>query len=102
MERDKIPVTSAQDRLAAQMPLKEKVAYADRILDNSAGHTELKQQVGELVKSLQGEAGWTWRLSWLVPPVGLLFAGWCLIRRALVRYLRSKGPRPNKDAKSRL
>ncbi|PVF97734.1 CoaE-domain-containing protein [Serendipita vermifera] len=102
MDRDKIPITSAQDRLAAQMPLKEKVSYADRILDNSAGPAELKQQVGELVRSLQYEAGWTWRLSWLVPPIGLVLAGWSLVRRALVRYLRSKGPRAIKDAKSRL
>ncbi|CAG8584183.1 14530_t:CDS:10 [Acaulospora colombiana] len=83
MNRDKIPITSAQDRLAAQMPLKEKVSYADRILDNSAGPEELRQQVGELVRSLQSEAGWTWRLSWLVPPIGLVFAGWRLIHKAL-------------------
>ena len=35
MSRDKLSLTEAQNRLRSQLPLAEKLAYADRIIDNS-------------------------------------------------------------------
>lgn len=90
MERDNISLTAAQDRMASQMPIKEKVTYADKVLDNSSGVVELERQVADLAASLRAKAGWTWRLSWLFPPLGLVFAAWSLASRALFRIHSSK------------
>ena len=38
MARDGIEETAAEQRLAAQLPLSEKVAVADFVIDNSARH----------------------------------------------------------------
>src|SRR5579871_3488219 len=100
MERDKLPLTAAQDRLNAQMPLTDKIYYADKVVDNSAGLAELEAQVTTLAITLGSEAGWTWRVSWLFPPWGLFSAGLALARRALRRSAdqwKGKGP----DARKR-
>lgn len=44
-ERDRLSVEQAQSRLDSQLPLAEKVARADVVLDNSSTHDSLLQQV---------------------------------------------------------
>jgi len=73
----------AKSRLAAQMPLSEKVTYADVVIDNGVDANEsspprLRAQVGKLVSRWRHESQRTsfivlWLLSWLVPPFGLLY-----------------------------
>ena len=72
------------------MPMSDKVVYADKVIDNSAGLAELERQVSDLATSLRAKAGWTWRLSWLFPPAGALFALYSLLARALFRRLAKK------------
>jgi dephospho-CoA kinase len=90
MERDNITLTAAQDRVASQMAIDEKITYADKVLDNSAGVVELERQVAELATSLTNRAGWSWRLCWIFPPLGLVLAAWSLGTRALYRSVGSK------------
>ena len=45
MKRDRIPPEAAQARIASQMPLTEKAAIADVVLDNSSTPERLFQQV---------------------------------------------------------
>lgn len=45
MQRDRISPEAAQSRIASQMPLTEKVALADIVLDNSSNLERLLQQV---------------------------------------------------------
>jgi dephospho-CoA kinase len=90
MERDNIRLTAAQDRVASQMAISEKIAYADKILDNSAGVVELERLVTELATSLRAKAGWSWRLCWIFPPLGLVLGGWSLGTRAIYRSVGSK------------
>jgi dephospho-CoA kinase len=100
--RDNITVSAAQDMLAAQMPLSEKVAFADKVVDNSAGVIELEHQVAVLAASLRAKAGWSWRISWLLPPIGIIFAAWSLASRALLRYLGDRRANRPTAGKSRL
>jgi dephospho-CoA kinase len=46
--RDGVSAETAQHRIAAQMPLKEKLGYADRVIDNQKG----TEQLGEVVRGL--------------------------------------------------
>ena len=81
MNRDGSSRKDALDRLGSQLPISEKVTYGDIIVDNSKSKLELEDQVKRLVQRLEDEAGWTWRVSWLVPPLGLLSAAWTLLCR---------------------
>lgn len=45
MERDRLSETEARSRINAQMPLREKIALADIVIDNSGSIEELHQQV---------------------------------------------------------
>jgi len=45
IERDKISRAEAEERLAAQMPLQEKIKYAHRIIDNSGTIMETKKEL---------------------------------------------------------
>ena len=81
MNRDGSSRKDALDRLGSQLPISEKVTYADIIVDNSGSKLELEDQVKRLVQRLEDEAGWTWRVSWLVPSLGLLSAAWTLLCR---------------------
>ncbi|OCF41380.1 dephospho-CoA kinase [Kwoniella heveanensis CBS 569] len=71
------PLTQAQAsaRISSQMPLADKLTYANSVLDNSGTPNDLTAQVDRLVakwKAQQGgSTGWWWRLCWLIPPVGL-------------------------------
>lgn len=95
----------AKQRLAAQLPLDDKLIYADTILDNSTNLTEraqdqndalqapqwtqnldkstslaLRIQVDRLVNrwvdGYSGVNSLRWLLQWLVPPFGLLAGAW--------------------------
>ena len=80
MDRDGSSREDALARLGSQLPISEKVTYADIVIDNSRTKSELGNHVEGLIKRLEMEAGWTWRLSWLLPPLGLLAAVWTLWR----------------------
>lgn len=84
----------ARQRLAAQMPLHEKLEYADRVIDNSSdapGDGEpphITKQIDalcgewqQLFRSPPGFLGWAF--CWLCPPVGLLWG-------ALVAHLHAR------------
>lgn len=77
----------ARARLLAQLAIKDKLEYADIVLDNSGTQAELEVQVDEFARRLYVEGGWSWRLKWLIPPLGLLSAIWTLIWRR-VRWAR--------------
>lgn len=78
MARDGSAREDAQARLNAQLPISEKVEYADYVVDNSGSVQDLKGQIEGFVAKLRRRAGWSWRLSWLFPPWGLLSAAWTL------------------------
>lgn len=75
------------------MPLTDKLAYADHVLDNSGTEIDLQTQVDSLVtKWRKQSSGWTQKLYWLVPPLGL----WAAIATVGVRWLRFKRKASNK------
>jgi len=72
-------------RLNSQLPISEKVSYADFVIDNSGSKQELGDNIDNLIRKLEKQAGWSWRLSWLLPPIGLLSAIWTLGWKILVQ-----------------
>lgn len=52
MARDRMSVAEAQARIAAQMPLAEKIARADFVIDNSGSEEETAAQVRDLFSRL--------------------------------------------------
>ncbi len=51
-ERDGISLSEAQQRVTSQMPLDDKLAYADRVIDNSGSQAETLKRVGDLWNSV--------------------------------------------------
>lgn len=92
MNRDGSTEESAKARLRAQMPISDKVQYADYVLDNSGTMKDLELQMEELIKRMKSENRWFWVTSWLLPPLGVISAGWTLLWRNFVRT-RRKGLR---------
>ena len=92
MQRDGSTREADSARLGAQLPIADKLAYADHVLDNSGGPRELEQQVDAFVRRLQRDVGWAWRVNWLVPPLGLL-AGLSVLLWRRVRRARKPGRR---------
>ncbi|EJF66191.1 CoaE-domain-containing protein [Dichomitus squalens] len=90
MKRDNSSREDASARLNAQLPIAEKVKYADIVIDNSGTPQELERQIDGVVRRLMEEAGWTWRLSWLFPPWGIASAALTLAWRALRRSQKGK------------
>jgi dephospho-CoA kinase len=89
MTRDNLTQTAAQDRLSAQMPIADKVGYADRVIDNSGDPQELARQVDAVLSALRRKAGWSWRLLWWFPPLAVVMAFWSIVKRnALFGLLR--------------
>jgi dephospho-CoA kinase len=75
------------------MPLTEKLTYADHVLDNSGTENDLQVQVDSLVNKWKKQsAGWTQKLYWLVPPLGL----WAAFVTVGVRWLRHNRKTANK------
>ncbi|KAK7053831.1 dephospho-CoA kinase-domain-containing protein [Favolaschia claudopus] len=85
MKRDGSSREDASSRLNSQISIDDKVHYADRVIDNSGTPEELEAHVNSLVQSLNRDVGWTWTLSWVFPPLGLLSAVSTLAWRALTR-----------------
>ena len=90
MQRDGSTREDARARLLAQLPIADKLEFADTVVDNSGTQAELEVQVDELARRLYLEAGWLWRLKWWIPPIGLLSALWTLIWRRVKRSHRRK------------
>jgi len=85
MARDNSTRADAASRLNSQLSVTSKVAYADLVIDNSGSLTDLDGEVISCVGKLERTVGWGWMVSWLLPPVGLLSAVWCLSWRAFKR-----------------
>ncbi|KAF7354701.1 hypothetical protein MSAN_01383800 [Mycena sanguinolenta] len=85
MARDNSSREDASSRLNSQIPIDEKLKYADRVVDNSGSLADLEAQVNALVQRLDRDVGWTWRLSWVLPPWGIVSAAYTLIWRTLSR-----------------
>lgn len=56
MDRDGLSGEEAKQRIAAQMPVKEKVKKADFVIDNTGFRQQTEQQVKELLTVLQNTA----------------------------------------------
>jgi len=89
MSRDKSSIDAASSRMKSQLPVSEKIKYADHVVDNSGSFKDLEQQVDALLRQLESEVRLTWRLSWILPPFGVGLALWTL----LWRFARRKSPR---------
>ncbi|GAA5954074.1 hypothetical protein JCM8115_003303 [Rhodotorula mucilaginosa] len=80
--RNDLSLSDAQARLSSQLPLHTKLKYADYVIDNSGPVADLSAQVDRVVDRLHRRAGWSWIISWIVPPVGIIRAalrvGWRL------------------------
>ncbi|KAJ9128016.1 hypothetical protein QFC24_000303 [Naganishia onofrii] len=88
-----LSTSQALSRIKAQMPLTEKLTYADHVLDNSGTENDLQVQVDSLVNKWRKQsAGWTQKLYWLVPPLGL----WAAFVTVGVRWLRHNRKTANK------
>lgn len=93
MTRDNSSREDASARLNSQLPIAQKVEYADIVLDNSGTVQDLEQQVRLCLVKLERIAGWSWRLSWLFPPFTLVSMLWTLGWRSVKRSRRqSRGP----------
>ncbi|CAE6363470.1 unnamed protein product [Rhizoctonia solani] len=90
MRRDSSDRAAAQSRVSSQLPLASKLEYADVVIDNSGSTADTDRQIVSLVQRLEKETSWTWLISWIIPPVGLLLAGWCLAWRAVKRGRKTK------------
>lgn len=84
MKRDDSTEDEATRRLNSQMLIDDKLAYADDVVDNSGRPEETKVQVVRLARKLDLAAGWTWRLGWLLPPLGVIFAMFSLLSRRIM------------------
>ncbi|KAG8924365.1 hypothetical protein FRC02_010474 [Tulasnella sp. 418] len=98
MKRDSSNREAALSRLNSQLALSSKLEYADHVIDNSGSLQDLESQVIGIVKRLEKDASWTWRLNWLLPPLGLVSGLLCLagriIRRKYKRNRRRRGEPP--------
>ncbi|KAF6759798.1 dephospho-CoA kinase-domain-containing protein [Ephemerocybe angulata] len=88
MLRDGSSQEDAVSRLRSQMPIAQKMAYANIVVNNSGTREELDVQVDGLVQSLNKAAGWTWRLSWLLPLFALLAGGLAVLWRVAIATSR--------------
>jgi len=74
MKRDGSTREDASSRLDSQLPITEKLPYADYIVENSGSLVELDAETQSLVNKLTRESGGlTWLIFWLIPPVGIFF-----------------------------
>jgi len=73
MRRDGSTREDASSRLNSQLPITEKLPYADHVVENSGTLLELEAETWSLINKLTRESGgFTWLLCWLIPPVGML------------------------------
>ncbi|KAG1756843.1 dephospho-CoA kinase-domain-containing protein [Suillus paluster] len=88
MKRDRSSREDASARLNSQLPIAQKVEYADIVVDNSGDLQDLEQQVQSCLVKLERMAGWSWRFNWLFPPFALVSALWTLGWRSVKRSRR--------------
>jgi dephospho-CoA kinase len=96
MKRDGSTREDASSRLHSQLPIAEKLPYADHVVENSGTLVELETETQMLVNKLTRKSGGsTWLLCWLVPPVAIIFAlkslAWRGFKRNRKRASRSRG-----------
>ncbi|AOY76711.1 dephospho-CoA kinase [Clostridium formicaceticum] len=48
MERDRLTALEAEGRMIAQMPMEEKLSYADKLINNQGSYEDLEKQVKKL------------------------------------------------------
>ncbi|GAA5917546.1 hypothetical protein JCM5296_005709 [Sporobolomyces johnsonii] len=105
--RNNLSLSDAQSRLSAQLPLSDKLVFADYVIDNSGPLPDLQAQVDRVVAKLHERAGWSWILSWLLPPVGivraLLRVGWRLYVKGVgkARRTTTRGERKAEEIEMR-
>ncbi|KAJ8082086.1 Dephospho-CoA kinase cab5 [Marasmius tenuissimus] len=91
MSRDKSSEQDAMSRINSQLPLQQKLDYADYVIQNDGTLEELEAKLSRSVERIRRDAGWTWP-SW-VPPIGLLSALWVLAYRNLWFQIPVKQPK---------
>jgi dephospho-CoA kinase len=57
LERDRFTLEQAMARISSQMPLDEKRAYADYVIENTGSREETELQTREIFSKLKAEAG---------------------------------------------
>ncbi|SCV68199.1 BQ2448_320 [Microbotryum intermedium] len=83
--RNSLSAEQARSRLSSQLALSEKLLYADYVLDNSGPLSDLTPQVERVITKLNQRAGWSWRLNWVIPPLGLMRGLWRVFWRLYVQ-----------------
>lgn len=96
MQRDGSTEADASSRLNSQMPIADKLQYADLTVDNSGTPEQLEERVMAMVADVQKRASpFWWIINWVIPPVGISSAFWVIASRFIRRKL--KGRREEKD-----
>jgi len=86
IKRDGSTREDASSRLNSQLPITEKLPYADHVVENSGTLIELETETQLLINKLNRESGGlVWFLCWLIPPIGIFFALKSLAWRRLKR-----------------
>lgn len=101
--RNDLTVAEAQARINAQESLASKLIYADYVIDNSGPLPDLTSQVSRVATKLEEKAGWSWVISWLIPPIGLIrgifLVGWRLYIKGVGKEKERRKSRGEKKAK---
>ncbi|EIW73979.1 dephospho-CoA kinase [Coniophora puteana RWD-64-598 SS2] len=95
MKRDRSSREDASSRLHSQLPISDKVAYADIVIDNSGSLADLNTQLSSCLTKLERAAGWSWYISWLFPPYTFFSALSVVAWRAMWRSKRPSMRRRN-------
>jgi len=86
IKRDGSTREDASSRFNSQLPIAEKLSYADYVVENSGSLIDLEVETQSLINKITRESGGViWLLSWLIPPIGIFFALMCLTWRRLKR-----------------
>lgn len=67
IKRDNIQEHAALQRISAQMPIREKIKYADHVIDNSSDLGETERQLNVVLAKVY-PTWWNWLITWLGPP----------------------------------
>jgi len=74
IKRDGSTREDASSRLNSQLPIVEKLPYANHVVENSGSLIELEAETQLLINKLNRDSGGlTWLLCWLIPPIGIFF-----------------------------
>ena len=94
--RDKSTTEAARSRIRSQLAIAEKVKCADLVIDNSGSVHDMEDQIDRILSQLHGDVHWTWRISWVVPPIGVLLALWTLSYRSFIRWRSHRSARKSR------